>query len=52
MHKLLQVKITNQVQNLFVFKSRTPNSLVTDPSISCVVTGLCQYRYTGNYKDI
>ena len=24
-------QVTNQVQNQFVFKSRTPNSLVTDP---------------------
>ena len=32
-HKL-SFQITNQMQNQFVFKSRTPNSLVTDPSVS------------------
>ena len=33
-------QITNQVQNQFVFKSRTPNSLVTDPSGQAALTQL------------
>ena len=36
-------QITNQVQNQFVFKSRTPNSLVTDPSV--LIDESCHYCF-------
>ena len=39
------LQITNQVQNQFVFKSRTPNSLVTDPSVLDASSTSMVYRW-------